>query len=170
MNQKIPITTVSEIREQLRWPDVREDHLAEHAMRIIRAIPSNPDLPSVDLGFDEDMSYLEYQGFGCWHWHPSSIEEAVGEARKIIHRERCLLEVWSDQDQLCQSVPVPCDGIPDKLSLNAHYFVRSFFGEKGVREAIDFHRYYKGSHGYVEFGHKAEMEKLFQAAKRNPDW
>jgi hypothetical protein len=41
--------------------------------------------------------------------------------------------------------------------------VRRFFGSPEVREAIDFGRYYKGNHLYIESNRKAEAEKVWKA-------
>jgi len=49
------------------------------------------------------------------------------------------------------------------LRLDADHFIRRFFGTPPVHEAIDFSRYAKGKHLYVELKRKAESDATWRS-------
>jgi hypothetical protein len=159
----MPLVTVDQLRERLGWDDVREETLAEYSMRLFRVVPADESLPSIDFLFDDSVSFLQQLGSGRWHCHPNEVDDAVEMARKLVRHELCILEKRNRQGEYRGSGPVPPDAILDTLGHDADHFVRRFFGSPEVREAIDFSRYYKGKHLYIELNRKAEAEKVWKS-------
>lgn len=142
--------------------------MPDHAMRCFSVIPLDESLPSVDLLFDENVEYLIQVGSGGWHCHPSEIEYAIDLARKLVHHEMCVLEEWSDKGEHSGSGPVAPDEVLGTLRLDAGHFVRRFFGKPPVREAIDFSRYAKGKHLYIELNRKADSDAAWRSLGKPP--
>ncbi len=166
----MPLVTVEQIRDRLAWDDVREEPLPEYAMRLFRVVPDE-SLSSIDFLFDDGVSFLQQLQSGEWHCHPDEIDAAIEIARKLVHRELCILEERNSQGEYNGSGPVAPDAIMDTLRLDADHFVRRFFGSSEVREEIDFSRYYKGKHLYIELNRKAEAEKVWKSLGGPvPEW
>lgn len=137
-------------------------------MRWFRAVPRDESLPSVDFLFDDEVTFLQQLGSGEWHCHPDEIEDAMGMARKLIHHELCILEERNKKGEYSGSGPVAPDAIMDTLRLDADHFVRRFFGLAEVREPIDFSRYRKGKHLYIELKRKAESDATWKSLGQPP--
>jgi hypothetical protein len=60
------------------------------------------------------------------------------------------------------------DEVLGTIRLDADHFIRRFFGVPAVREPIDFSRYAKGKHLYVELGRKAESDAAWRLLGRAP--
>src|SRR5687768_16925515 len=159
----MPLATVEQLREQLNWPDVREEPLPEYSMRLFRVVPVEESLPSIDFLFDDGVSFLQQLGSGDWHCHPDEIDDAVETARKLVRRELCILEERSRKGEYSSSGPVAPDAVLSTIRRDAGYFVRRFFGSPAVREEIDFSRYHKGKHLYIELNRKAESEAAWKS-------
>lgn len=164
----MPQVTVETLRERLGWSDIREEALPEYEMRLFRAIPRDESLPSVYFLFDDEVELLDQLGSGDWHYHPDDTEEAIDLARKLIHHEMCILEERDRNGRGGGSGPVGPDDVLRTLRLDADHFVRHFFGVSGKREAIDFSRYVKGKHLYVEVKYNAESDAAWESLGRPP--
>jgi len=168
----MPLVTLEQLRKRLAWEDVREEPLPRYSMRLFRVVPAGDEsFPSVDFLFDDDVSFLQQLGSGDWHYHPDEIEDAIAMARKLVYRELCILEQRNRKGEYRGSGPAAPDGIMDTLGLDADHLVRRFFGSPQEREEIDFSRYHKGEHLYIELTHKAEIEKAWKSIGGPiPEW
>lgn len=167
----MPLVTLEQLRERLGWEDVREEPLPQYSMRLFRVVPPDESLPSIDFLFDDGITFLQQLGSGKWHYHPDEIEDAIEMARKLVHRELSILEERNRKGECGGSGPVAPDGIMDTLRLDADHLVRRFFGSAEVREEIDFSRYHKGKHLFIELNRKAESEKVWKSlGGLIPEW
>jgi hypothetical protein len=169
----MPLVTVEQLRKRLDWPDVREEPMPEYGMRWFRAIPKDESLPSVDFLFDDAVEFLSQIGSGQWHCHPTSVDDAIELARKLIHHEMCILEEHNaDEDGptggYSKDGPVRADEVFETLRADAAYFVRRFFGRSATREGIDFSKYLKSRLGYITPAHRATIEASFAKMGRQP--
>jgi len=164
----MPLVTIEQLRERLDWPDIREKAMPEYAMRWFSAIPRDESLPSVDFLFDDQVEFLTQVGSGEWHCHPEVIDDAIELARKLIHHELCILEEHNEKGEYTGSGPVAPTEVLGTLRLNADHFVRRFFGVPAAREAIDFSRYTKGKHLYVELKRKAASDAAWKSLGKPP--
>ena len=150
---------------------MREEPLPQYSMRLFRVVPADESLASIDFLFDDGVSFLQQLGSGRWHYHPDEIEDAIEMARKLVHRELCILEERNRKGEYSGSGPVAPDGVMGTLRPDADHFVRRFFGSPEVREEIDFSRYHKGKHLYIELTRKAEAEKVWKSiGGPMPEW
>jgi hypothetical protein len=157
------LVTAEQLRERLGWPDIREEPWPEYSMRWFRAVPRDESLPSVDFLFDDQVTFLQQVGTGEWHCHPDDIEYAIELARKLIHHEKCVLEERDKNGEYSGSGVVAPNEVLDTLRIDADHFIRRFFGVPPVREAIDYSRYIKGKHLYVERERRAEMDAIYKS-------
>jgi hypothetical protein len=163
----MPLVTVQQLQQQLDWPIIREESLPEYGMRLFSAVPADESLPSIEFLFDDKVEFLQQLGSGEWHYHPE-LDDAVEVARKLIHHELCILdERRIDGGQSCAAAVAP-DEVLGSLHLDADHFVRRFFGRPPVREEIDFSRYVKGQHLYLEVKRKAESDALWASLGKPP--
>ena|SRR5688572_20513271 len=164
----MPLVTADQLRDRLAWPDVREEPMPEYSMRWFRAVPRDPSLPSIDFLFDDKVEFLQQLGSGEWHCHPDDIDSAIELARKLVHHEMCILEERNKKGEYGGSGPAARDDVPGTLRLDADHFIRRFFGIPPVREPIDFGRYARGKHLYVELRRKAESDVAWQVIGKPP--
>lgn len=162
----MPLVTHQQLRERLGWRDVREESLPQYALRVFSVRPADESLASIDFLFDDGVTFLQQLGSGKWHCHPDEIEDAIEMARKLVHRELCILEERNRKGEYISSGPAAPDGIMVSLRLDADHAVRRFFGSPEVREEIDFNRYHKRKHGYVELNRWAEIQKVWKSLGR----
>jgi hypothetical protein len=163
----MPLVTITQLRERLGWSDVREQPIAEFSMRWFRVVSRDESLPSIDFLFDDKVEFLQQLGSGEWHCHPGDVDNAIELARKLIRHEMCILEEHGKQGY-SGSGPVAPAEVLGTLRLDADHFVRRFFGVPAVREAIDFSRYAKGKHIYVELRRKTESDALWRLLGKPP--
>lgn len=164
----MPLVTVEQLRDRLHWPNIRDRPMPECGMRWFSAVPRDQSLDSVDLLFDEKVEFLQQVGSGEWHCHPDEIDGAIELARQLIHHEICILEERNQKGEYIGSGLVAPDEVLDTLRLDADHFIRRFFGRPPVREAIDFSRYAKGKHLYIELKHKAESDAMWASLGQPP--
>ena len=165
------LVTVEQLRERLGWGDVREESLPPYSLRRFRVVPDDESLPSIDFLFDDGVSFLQQLGSGEWHYHPDEIDDAIEIARKLVRRELCILEERSRNGGYSGSGPVGPGEVMGTLRHDAGHFVRRFFGSRAVREEIDFGRYHKGKHLYIELGRKAQAEAVWRSIGGPiPEW
>ncbi len=164
----MPLVTVEQLRERLGWQNIREKPMPEYRMRWFSAVPDDESLPSVDFLFDDKVEFLQQVGSGEWHCHPDEIDDAIDLARKLIHHEKCILEERNKKGEYSGSGPVAPNEVMGTLRLDADHFVRRFFGQQPVREAIDFTRYVKGKQLYIELKRKAESDAMWASLGKAP--
>lgn len=164
----MPLVTIDELRERLAWLNIREKKMPEYRMRWFSAVPDDESHPSVDFLFDENVEFLQQLGSGEWHCHPDDINRAIELARKLIHHETCILEERNKKGEYSGSGPVAPTEVAGTLRLDTDHFVRRFFGRAPVREAIDFTRYIKGKHLYVERRVQAESIRVWALLGQQP--
>ena len=169
--EPMAVLTVEQLGRRLGWTDIREEWVPQYAMRWFRIMPRDASLPSIDFPFDDKVEFLQQLGSGEWHCHPDSIESAIELARKLIHHEMCILEERDQKGKYGGSGPVGPGDIKGTLDLNADHFVRRFFGMPAIREPIDFSRYVRGKHLFVELQRKARSDAVWKSlGKPSPEF
>jgi len=126
-----------------------------------RAFPADEKLASVDLLLSDDTTAVIQVGSGEWHTHPGDVDVAIEMARQIIGHELCVLEEYTAEGRLMGSGPIGPDGNFKTLRLDATYLMRRFFGRVPVREEVDFSRYVRGRHLYVDKEHVTTMQAAY---------
>ena len=159
----MPLVTAEQLRKRLDWGDVREEAMPEYLMRVFRVVPADESQPSIAFLFDADVSRLQQLGSGIWHCHPDEIDDAIEMARKLVHHELCIVEERNKAGEYSSSGPLGPDEIPKTMRLDADYLVRRFFGKAEVREAIDFTRYVKEKHLYIERSWKTHTDAVWES-------
>ena len=156
--------TTAELQERLGWPDVEEETNAEYKLVYLLVRPKGAGLDSIDFGLDENRTSIEHFGFGQWHYHPETIDEAIETARLLIRGERCLVEEMDAADKSRGGGLHTPDGLPDTMSKQTASLRRVFFDREPVVEAIDFGRYFEGQHIWLSHEKKAEIDRIHREA------
>jgi hypothetical protein len=164
----MPLVTIEQLRDRLGWQDIREEPLPECGMRWLSAVPRDESLPSIDFLFADEFESLQQVGSGEWHYHPDEIDDAIELSRKLIHHESCILEVRDKNGKYRSSGTAAPDEVRDMLPLDADHFIRRFFGMAPLREEIDFSRYIKCKHSYIEPELKAKMDAVWESVGKAP--
>ena len=154
--------TTAELRERLGWPSVHEETNEEHELVYLLVRPTRAGLDSIDFGLDEDRSSIEHFGFGPWHYHPETIDEAIETARLLIRREQCLVEELDAAGKSRGGGLHTPDGLPDTMTKQTVSLRRVFFDREPVVEAIDFGRYFEGKHIWLSHEKKAEIDRIWR--------
>jgi hypothetical protein len=111
---------------------------------------------------------MQQLGFGEWHAHYDQFDDesknmrrAVATAATLIAQRRCLLEQRDAKDNYIGSGIVRTDELPLSLSANVHHLRRCFFDRPPLIEQIDFNRYAKTKHSFVEHEHLAKLREVY---------
>ena len=154
--------TAAKLRELLGWPDVDEGANAEYKMVYLNVLPTRAGLDPIDFGLDESRTSIEHLGFGSWHYHPETIDEAIETARLLIRGERCLVEELDAAGKSRGGELHTPDGLPDTMSKQIASLRRVFFDREPIIEAIDFSRYFEGKHIWLSHEKKAEIDRIWR--------
>jgi len=91
--------TIEKLRVLLGWEVVEEQHFISDKMRFFFLRPSNSEWPSIDIGFDEDLKYVQHVGFSHWHAHFHNFSDerlnilrSIRRARQIVRGQVVLCE------------------------------------------------------------------------------
>lgn len=164
----MPLVTVEQLRERLGWNDIREKRMPDYEMCWFSVVPDDESLPSVDFLFDDKVEFLVQVGSGEWHYHPDEIDDAIDLVLNLIYHETCILEERNKKGECSGSGVVAANEVMHTLRLDADHFIRRFFGQQPVREAIDFSRYFKGKHIYIDLKHKADSDAMWTSLGMPP--
>lgn len=88
---------VEKVRHYLRWDDVELKR--EGGLCTFYARPSNLEWPSIDIGFDTSLEYVQHVGFHHWHTHFESFQD---ERRNVLRAFRCARQIICGARILCE--------------------------------------------------------------------
>jgi hypothetical protein len=119
-------------------------------------------LDEIDFGLDDSRTSIEHLGFGQWHYHPATIDDAIETAQKLISGELCLVEELDAAGKSRGGGLLAPDGVPDTMTKQTVSLRRKFFDREPIIEAIDFSRYFEGQHIWLLHEKKAEIDRIWR--------
>jgi hypothetical protein len=152
------------MRERVSWGNVHQEAMTDYQMMVFHVRPEQPHLDPIHFLFDQEVTFLVQIGMGIWHTHLDEIDDALDMASKLVRHELCILEERDERGEYRSSGPVRPDEIPRTLGRDTGWLSRIFFDREPVREEIDFSRYFRGKHLWIEPGWKDELEQIHRAA------
>ena len=162
------------LRRETGWHDVRERRREfqwggqTYYDRVVEFVASDPAWPALYIVLGDSSDDVAQFGIGEWHTHPDELDDAIRLARELISGRKGVLEERNRSGAYAGSGLVEPGGVLHGLSQDAASFRRVFFNRPPADEPIDFSRYQKLKHGWIEKSHLARMKETY--AKAGMKW
>lgn len=154
------IPKIEDLRQALCWPHI-EEHLGdEQNYAHVSILPSHEEGESIFVLMDGNREFGGYVGFGSWHYHPDTWEDAVPTVFEMICGEIGVIEGRNAQGKYREGCLRGKDDWPDTIGLDIKTFHQIFFDQPPQKVTIDFTQYFRGKHLWVRKDVKERTEKF----------
>src|SRR4051812_9757801 len=169
------VVTVEKACYLLHYPSIEQRYRGQsydgvlYEVDCLCATPRQDVLDSVYIYLDENWEIVDCVAFAHWHGHfegaadeEQNTRKAFQMARALVHRKRCIIEEYDANGRCLGSAAVAPRAVPDTLCRTTVRLRRVFFGLPPANEAIDFSRYFRGRHLWIEKSRKEESERFWR--------
>ena len=154
------VPKVEVLKESLGWPDIREHLGDENEYANVSIFPTEEAGNSIFILMGPKREFGGCVGFGGWHYHPDSWEDAEPTIVAILCGELGVIEGLNGRGQYRQGSLGRKGDWPETLGRDIKSLRLVFFDEPPESVAIDFTKYYQGKHLWVRKDVKQRSEKF----------
>lgn len=156
------IPKIENLQQSLCWPRIEQHLGGEQEVSYVSVLPSGENGESIFILMSQDRAFGGYVGFGEWHYHPDTWEEAEPTVFALLCGEMGVIEGLNARGQYRQGGLGQKGDWPETLGRDIKMLRHVFFDETPETVTIDFSRYYRGKHLWVRKDVKERSEKLFR--------
>ncbi|PQO31060.1 hypothetical protein C5Y96_11920 [Blastopirellula marina] len=154
------IPTIEDLRQSLCWPHI-EEHLGdEQEISHISILPSQEQGESIFVLMDQNRGFGGYVGFGPWHYHPDTWEDAEPTVFSLIYGEVGVIEGLNSRGEYREGRLGQKGDWPETLGRDIKKLRHVFFDQPPETVTIDFTQYHRGKHLWVRQDVKERTENL----------
>lgn len=171
-----PILTVAYLKRRLRWEGItleRGDGCA-----IFHIHPSNEEFPTIDIGFDYDIQFIdsvEYFWPKChghyerWESRRKNVVDAIRVVDRLVNRKSSLVECLDSESSSIQSEIVTGTEVPEMIANRSEQFRRTFFDRAAQLEPVPWQLYLKREHHFISKTLQAELDEVARKLAQTSD-